>query len=96
MIPLVIALVALGGPRAVLSGPEQTVVTADGHAVIHYTTEGVDAVDPAWVEWAEEGLARVWAAYVDDAGFRDTLLNFRTSLVHGVLQWTGLRYSTSR
>lgn len=69
MIPLVVALVALGGPRAVLSGPEQTAVTADGRFVIHYTTEGVDAVDPAWVEWAEEGLARVWAAYVDDAGW---------------------------
>lgn len=69
MIPLAIALIVAGGPRAVLSGPEETAVTADGHVVIHFTREGVDATTDEAVAWAEEGIATMWAAYVDGEGW---------------------------
>lgn len=48
-------------PRPVLSGPEQTVGTASGHFLIHYTLAGGDAADPAVVGDFALGLDAMWS-----------------------------------
>jgi hypothetical protein len=70
-------------PRPELSGPELLHPTADGRVVVHYTTEGTDAVPPAdvdpangvpdAVDWIEEGARRMLDAFVGEDGFRSLI-----------------------
>src|SRR5690349_17632834 len=75
----VIALARVASARPVLSGSELTRASADGHVRLHYTLTGADAVDaadvapangvPDAVDAAEDGLARMWAGFVDGDGW---------------------------
>ncbi|MFN7953235.1 MAG: hypothetical protein U0610_16045 [bacterium] len=63
---------APGGSPAnptILSGPEERVVTDDGHLVVHFTRSGADAAPEQLVEWAREALALGWSELVDRGGW---------------------------
>jgi hypothetical protein len=57
-----------------------TYPTQDGHFLIHYTTAGVNAADPAWVQnEIAPTLEHVWATEVTALGYRAPLSDRETS-----------------